>query len=75
MQNKNWHVVQVNEYGNWNDLVFGDYTVLYNDTNTYQPYVVAYKYNKSDNTWAQGHYFSSLRDAMVYACAAMHEIN
>lgn len=39
-----------------------DYTAVHLPFATFQPYVAAWKYNFSDNTWAQGHYFSNKQD-------------
>lgn len=50
MQNKDWTVI-----GN-----LGEYTVMYNPYNRYSKYCLAYCYCEGDNTWAQGHYFSTL---------------
>ena len=35
-----------------------DYSILYNWQATFTPWIVAYKIDKSDMTWKQGHYFS-----------------
>ncbi len=42
-----------------------DYTLLIRESK-YEPYVAAWGYNKEGNYWAQGHYFSTLLDAMFY---------
>ena len=42
-----------------------DYTLLYRKAK-YEPFVAAWGYNKEENYWGQGHYFSSLMDAVLY---------
>ena len=44
----------------------GNYTLLKLANVSYQPYVVAYKFNKSDNTWNQGHYFEIYGEARLF---------
>ena len=39
-----------------------DYALIETDA-SYQPYVVAYKYDPASNGWAQGHYFCDREDA------------
>ena len=42
-----------------------DYTLLIREAK-YEPYVAAWAYNKEGNYWGQGHYFSTLLDAVNY---------
>lgn len=39
------------------------YTLLKRLQTTYQPYVVAWKFDPVTSTWAQGHYFHTLKAA------------
>lgn len=32
----------------------------------FQPWVVGWGYRKENNSWAQGHYFATIEDAMEY---------
>ena len=43
----------------------GSYTLLNRGTE-FQPYVVAYKYDRESQAWSQGHYFSIQQDAEYY---------
>lgn len=65
--NSDWHKLSYNEWGVQKELKFEDYTVLVNPNNKVTPYVVAWKYNEEDGSWAQGHYFEELRPAMEFA--------
>lgn len=47
------------------DVTFGDYTLVIRNT-SYCPFVIAWHFDKSDNTWAQGHYFNSVTEAIRY---------
>lgn len=44
---------------------YGDYTLIYRNT-AYEPWVVAYRYDKDALCWAQGHYYADLGNAMAY---------
>lgn len=46
----------------------GDYTLVarVNEDGTIHEYVVAWCYDECDDTWAQGHYFSDIVDAVCY---------
>lgn len=51
-------------------LTDGDYTLIYRGP-LFNPWVVAYKYDPSDGTWAQGHYFISFYEAVEF----MHSVS
>lgn len=42
-----------------------DYVLLYLPKNP-TPWVAAWNFDSTDNTWDQGHYFSKLEDVMNY---------
>lgn len=42
-----------------------NYTLLYDEKNTCTPYNAAYKYDKEKNSWANGHYASSIKGAIL----------
>lgn len=42
-----------------------DYVLAYRGS-SYQPWVAAWRYNKENASWGQGHYFEELFDAMEY---------
>ena len=46
----------------------GDYTLIarVREDNTVYEYVVAWCYNEETDSWAQGHYFRELSDAVFY---------
>lgn len=44
----------------------GDYTLVYCSNKVVEPYVVAYKVDENDGSWAQGHYFNDVDDAQEY---------
>lgn len=67
-KNNDWHKLSYNEWGVQKEMKFGDYTVLVNPNNSVTPYVVAYRYDEEDGSWAQGHYFDNVRGALEYAC-------
>lgn len=42
-----------------------DYTLIFRNAQ-YQPWVVAWGYNKAERYWCQGHYFNDLADAAAF---------
>lgn len=42
-----------------------EYTVIKRNT-TCEPFVACWKFDKSTNTWAAGHYFNTLEGALKY---------
>ena len=42
-----------------------NYTLIYRGT-TYDPWIVAYGYNKENRCWDQGRYYEKLEDAMAF---------
>ena len=42
------------------------YTLVFLPEATYTPWVAAFRYDKTDNTWGQGHYFTNKYDALEY---------
>lgn len=46
----------------------GEYSIIarVKDNGSVHEYVVAWIYNEHDDSWAQGHYFFDLKDAMDY---------
>ena len=42
-----------------------DYTLIVRRS-SFEPYVAAWGYDKESTSWAQGHYFSTLIDAVNY---------
>lgn len=43
------------------------YTLIELEGHKIQPFVVCYRFNHKDNTWAQGHYFSNEFAARIFA--------
>lgn len=72
-KNSSWHKIGYNEWGEVKEMKFGNYTILVNPDNSVTPYVAAWMYDEEDGTWAQGHYFKDLHDAMEYAYFASKE--
>lgn len=51
-----WEILSIN----------GDYTLIYAKNKKFHPYVVAWKLDNRDGSWAQGHYFDSEEKAHKY---------
>lgn len=57
-----------NSNGNFYEIIAyaGDYLLLYNSSNEFTPYTVAYDYNKNRMSWASGTYFREFEMAIEH---------